>query len=122
MQYAAFFEKKLLKINEIVLENCHDSICFLNDKQCDPYPNCSLDYQPLCANNLHNYSNECEMHTYACQSNINLAKSHDGTCTSYELQQLRQGTSLSLFLQVYQLSKLHNNEFSQFQLVKHLFV
>jgi len=52
---------------------------------------CSFDFQPLCASNLHNYSNECEMHKYACQSNINLTKLHDGICYLHEQHQLREG-------------------------------
>ncbi|CAF0927203.1 unnamed protein product [Rotaria sordida] len=71
-------------------QHCQNSSCILNHKKCDPYINCSFDYQPFCANNFHNYSNECEMFKYACQSNINLIKLHDGTCTLDEQEQLRE--------------------------------
>ncbi|CAF2581690.1 unnamed protein product [Rotaria sp. Silwood2] len=71
-------------------QHCQNSSCILNHQKCDPYIDCSYNYQPFCANNLHNYSNECEMHKYACQSNVNLTKLHDETCTSDEQQQLRE--------------------------------
>ncbi len=78
-------------IDKILVEHCEDSSCVLNNEKCDPYVNCSSDNQPLCASNLHNYSNECQMQKYACQSNINLTKLHDGICSPSEQQKLREG-------------------------------
>jgi len=80
-----------LIIDEIIVEHCQDSSCILNNEKCDPYIDCSFDFQSICASNLHNYSNECEMHKYACQSNINLTKLHDGICYPHEQQKLREG-------------------------------
>ncbi|CAF1289873.1 unnamed protein product [Adineta steineri] len=71
-------------------QNCQNSSCISNNQKCDPYIDCSSEYLPLCASNLHNYSNECEMHKYACQSNINLTKLHDRICYPDEEQQLRR--------------------------------
>ena len=75
----------------MILEHCANSNCVLNNQTCDPYVNCSFEYQPLCASNLHNYPNECQMQKYACQSNVNLTKLHDGTCSPEEQQRLREG-------------------------------
>lgn len=75
----------------MILEDCTDSSCLLNSQQCNPYVSCSSKYRPICANNLHSYSNECEMQKYACQSHVNLTKLHDKKCYSNEEQQLKKG-------------------------------
>jgi len=67
---------------------------------------CSFDFQPLCASNLHNYSNECEMHKYSCQSNINLTKLHDGICYRHEQNQLREGIYLIFLINLYKIGFL----------------
>ncbi|CAF1014592.1 unnamed protein product [Adineta ricciae] len=71
-------------------QDCTDSSCLLNSQQCNPYVNCLSKYRPICASNLHSYSNECEMQKYACQSHVNLTKLHDKRCYSNEEQQLRK--------------------------------
>jgi len=91
MSYVDFHWERKELIDKIILEHCQNSSCLLNNQKCDPYRNCSSKYQPLCASNLHNYSNECQMHKYACQSNINLTKLHDGICSLHEQQRLREG-------------------------------
>lgn len=75
-----------------------------NDQSCDPYINCSFNYEPVCANNLHDYSNECQMSKYACQSKINLTKLHDGLCYPHEQERLRQGCFL--YLKIYFFKKM----------------
>lgn len=53
------------------------------------------------------------MQKYACQSNINLTKLHDGTCTSHEQEKLRDGKLFHLFINA--------RKIVFFQHVKHLF-
>jgi len=65
-----------------------------NINECNPSIQCSTDYHPLCASNLEEYSNECEMTKYACQSNIRLTKLHDGPCDFYEQQQQLEGNRI----------------------------
>ncbi|UJR13720.1 hypothetical protein I4U23_000731 [Adineta vaga] len=82
--------KKACKIQED-LYVIHPGQCHMLDHaQCDPYFDCSTKYRPVCASNLYTYSNECEMHKYACQSDVNLKKLHDNKCTFQEEQQLRK--------------------------------
>ncbi len=90
-------ERKTELFDEILLEHCANGSCFSNNQKCDPYVNCSLEYQPLCASNLYNYSNECQMNKYACQSNINLTKLHDGMCTIHEQHRLRESEGIIFF-------------------------
>ncbi|CAF4139116.1 unnamed protein product [Rotaria magnacalcarata] len=69
---------------------CHDcdhSDCPENPNKCNPHIQCLFDYHLLCASNLQEYSNECEMNKYACQSNIHLTKLHDGSCDFHEQRQ-----------------------------------
>jgi hypothetical protein len=84
-----FFTNKYLSI-----ENCHHSNCSKNITECNPYIQCLSDYHPLCASNLQEYSNECEMNKYACQSNIHLTKFHDGPCDFHEKQQQFEGNRI----------------------------
>ncbi|CAF3381609.1 unnamed protein product [Rotaria socialis] len=67
--------------------DCHHSDCPKNPNKCNPHIQCLFDYHPLCASNLQEYSNECEMNKYACQSNIHLTKLHDGSCDFHEQRQ-----------------------------------
>ncbi|CAF3324637.1 unnamed protein product [Rotaria sp. Silwood1] len=66
---------------------CHHSNCPKNVNECNPHIQCLFDYRPLCASNLQEYSNECEMNKYACQSNIHLTKLYDGPCDVSEQHQ-----------------------------------
>ncbi|CAF0752008.1 unnamed protein product [Adineta ricciae] len=69
-------------------QGCHHANCPPNANQCNPHTQCSAEYHPVCASNLQEYSNECEMHKYACQSNIHLSKLHVGSCDLLEQQRL----------------------------------
>ncbi|CAF4244959.1 unnamed protein product [Rotaria sp. Silwood2] len=68
-------------------QGCHHSNCPKNVNECNPHIQCLFDYRPLCASNLQEYSNECEMNKYACQSNIHLTKLYDGPCDFSEQHQ-----------------------------------
>jgi coxsackievirus/adenovirus receptor len=72
------------------IENCPYSNCSI----CNPHIQCLTDYHRICASNLQEYSNECEMNKYACQSNIRLTKLHDGSCDFHEQQQQLEGNRL----------------------------
>ena len=63
----------------------------LPDNKCDAYTQCSSDSRLVCASNLREYSNECVMYKYACQSNIRLTKLHDGSCDFHEQRQQSEG-------------------------------
>ncbi|CAF3750071.1 unnamed protein product [Adineta steineri] len=70
-------------------QDCHHSDCPKNNNvnHCNPHIQCLSEYYPICGSNLQEYSNECEMNKYACQSNIPITKLHDGPCDSREQQQ-----------------------------------
>lgn len=86
----------LLKNKNICLfiDACHHSNCSKNVNECNPHIQCLFDYRPLCASNLQQYSNECEMNKYACQSNIPLTKLHDGPCDIHEQRQQIEGNGI----------------------------
>ena len=66
----------------------------MNANECNSHIQCSSDFRPLCASNLQEYVNECEMNKYACQSNILLTKLHDGPCDFLEQQQQLEGNRI----------------------------
>ncbi|CAF1530523.1 unnamed protein product, partial [Rotaria sordida] len=68
-------------------QGCHHSNCPKNVNECNPHIQCLSDYHLLCASNLKEYYNECEMNKYACQSNIHLTKLYDGPCNFSEQHQ-----------------------------------
>lgn len=73
------------------VQGCHHSTCSPNGDDCHSERQCSADYRPLCASNLQEYSNECEMTKYACQLHLRLTKLHDGPCDAYEQQRQLEG-------------------------------
>ncbi len=95
MPYVDFFLPG--KEKYLFIENCLDANCSKNLTECNPYIECLIDYHPLCANNLQEYSNECEMSKYACQSNIRLTKLHDGPCDFHEQQQQSEGNRREIY-------------------------
>lgn len=60
-------------------------------EDCQSHLPCPTTYQPICASNLQEYPNECEMNKHACQSKIHLSKLHDGQCDFYEQQRKIEG-------------------------------
>lgn len=72
---------------------CPYSNCTASLSQCNPSIQCPTtdDNQRLCASNLQEYVNECEMTKYACQTQISLTKLHDGPCDYHEQHQQWEG-------------------------------
>ena len=60
-------------------------------EDCQSHLPCPTEYRPICASNLQEYVNECEMNRHACQSKIHLSKLHDGPCDFYEQQRKLEG-------------------------------
>lgn len=85
----SLLKKKLLHLD--LLENCPYGNCAKPFDQCNPSIECSSDEQRLCASNLQEYFNECEMNKYGCQAQIYLTKVHDGPCDYHEQQQQLEG-------------------------------
>jgi len=76
----------------IHLEQCPYLNCSKIDPSiCNPSIECLSESNLLCASNLEEYSNECQMNKYACQLNIRLTKLHDGPCDVHEQQQKMEG-------------------------------
>lgn len=95
MSYVDLFfscERKPLDLD--ILESCPDGNCGKSLDQCNPSVECSSDEQRLCASNLQEYFNECEMKKYGCQTQIYLTKLHDGSCDYHEQQQQLEGKGL----------------------------
>ena len=97
MSYVDFlFFKKTSTLQENSLFNkleiCPYSNCTAFVNQCNPSLQCSTDTnRRICASNLQEYFNECEMNKYACQSQISLTKLHDGPSDYHEQHQQWQG-------------------------------
>lgn len=75
-------------------EICPYLNCSKTSSICNSSIECLSDSNPLCASNLEQYSNECQMNKYACQLNIRLTKLHDGPCDNHEQQQKIEGIAL----------------------------
>ncbi len=84
----------LEKQKYLSIGSCQHSNCSKNLNECNSHIQCLTNYNPLCASNLQEYSNECEMTKYACQSNIRLIKLHDGPCDFHEQQQKSEGNRI----------------------------
>jgi hypothetical protein len=94
---ACEIQENLISVHLGECRICQDLSCTLSDKKCDAYIQCSSDSRMVCASNLREYSNECVMYKYACQSNINLTKLHDGICNRHEQHELREGIDVKSF-------------------------
>jgi hypothetical protein len=97
MSYVDFFFFFILSLEKqkyLSIEVCHHPNCPESVIKCNPHTQCLSEYHPICGSNLQEYSNECEMNKYACQSNINLTKLHDGPCDFLEQQRQFEGNRI----------------------------